>query len=58
MGTLAYRLNLAREKFAETSNRPILIWARDELVTTFMRRSPDLWAWTSGAFDFAADAKR
>ena len=56
--TLAYRLNLARERFAETCNRPILIWARDEQVTTFVTRSPDLWAWTSGTFDLAADAWR
>ena len=49
--TLAYRLNLGRELLTERCQRPILIWARDAEVTTFAKKSADLWAVSSGTYD-------
>ena len=48
----AYRLNLARPKFAERCSRTILVWLRDAELTTVLKASPDLCAWSSGIFEF------
>ena len=49
---LADRLNLAQPEFAERCRRAVLLWLRDEDLPAFMENAPDLYASSTGTFEF------
>jgi len=50
-------LNLARELFRESVPCPLVIWLPDYALTLLARGAPDLWAWRSGVYEFAAEVE-